>query len=157
MSEDMSDMMQKIGAMLNNGNIPDNVKQAMNGLKDSSETSTSESSENSPSSSNASFNPEMIQNLLSAFQGTNQQNHSSETSSTNDSSIDFETILKMKKMFDKMNQTKKDDPRSTLLLSLKPYMREGRKEKVDQYVKFLNMGKIIEVLKPDGGENSHDV
>ena len=51
----------------------------------------------------------------------------------------------MKNVFDKMNNTK-DDPRANLLLSLKPYLKESRKEKVEQYVKLFSMGKIIEVF-----------
>ena len=44
-----------------------------------------------------------------------------------------------------MNQ--KNDPRSNLLASLKPYLRDGKKEKLDNYINLLNMSKIAETLK----------
>ncbi len=89
--------------------------------------------------------PEMIQNFSSMMQNTSpsqgQSNNSntngnteSEQNSSNNSfnfnNIDMNTILKMKSVMEKMNN--KNDPRSNLLYSLKPYLREGRKEKLDQ-------------------------
>ena len=49
-----------------------------------------------------------------------------------------------------MNNTK-NDPRANLLLSLKPYLKDSRKEKVEQYVKLFSMGKIMEVFNPRNG------
>ena len=63
------------------------------------------------------------------------------------------TILKLKQVMEKMNQSK-DDPRSNLLLSLKPYLKPSRKQKVDQYIQLFNMGSIMENLNPMGGEKT---
>ena len=116
--------------------------------------------------------PEMIQNFSSMMQNNssgsnsnnqNQSNNStvngnnnSEQNSSNNKSfnfnnIDMNTILKMKSVMEKMNN--KNDPRSNLLYSLKPYLREGRKEKLDQYANLLNVAKIAELLKNDNKEN----
>lgn len=116
--------------------------------------------------------PEMIQNFSSMMQnnssGSNSNNqnqsnnstvngnNSSEQNSSNNNSfnfnnIDMNTILKMKSVMEKMNN--KNDPRSNLLYSLKPYLREGRKEKLDQYANLLNVAKIAELLKNDNKEN----
>ena len=116
--------------------------------------------------------PEMIQNFSSMMQNNssgsnsnnqNQSNNStvngnnnSEQNSSNNNSfnfnnIDMNTILKMKSVMEKMNN--KNDPRSNLLYSLKPYLREGRKEKLDQYANLLNVAKIAELLKNDNKEN----
>lgn len=111
--------------------------------------------------------PEMIQNFSSMMnndtsssinpnQQTNQNsNQSSNQRSSNNafdfSNIDMNTILKMKSVMEKMNN--KNDPRSNLLYSLKPYLREGRKEKLDQYANLLNVAKIAELLKNDNKEN----
>lgn len=116
--------------------------------------------------------PEMIQNFSSIMQNNssgsnsnnqNQSNNStvngnnnSEQNSSNNNSfnfnnIDMNTILKMKSVMEKMNN--KNDPRSNLLYSLKPYLREGRKEKLDQYANLLNVAKIAELLKNDNKEN----
>ena len=57
------------------------------------------------------------------------------------------TVLKMKSVMEKMNNT--NDPRSNLLYSLKPYLRETKQEKLEQYVNLLNVSKIADILKND--------
>ena len=59
--------------------------------------------------------------------------------------------MKMKSVMEKINQ--KDDPRSNLLRSLKPYLKESRKEKVEQYITLFSMGKVMEIFKETGGGN----
>ena len=113
-----------------------------------------------------SISPDMINSLMSIL--TNSSNHldnssdnktnnelNSQTSSTNNSknNIDFETILKMKSIIDEMNS--KDDPRSKLLESLKPYLKESRRSKIDQYVQLLNMSKIMEQFNWLGGDSNN--
>ena len=53
----------------------------------------------------------------------------------------------MKNIMEKLNNS--NDPRSNLLASLKPYLRENRKEKLDQYANLMNFAKIAEVLKSE--------
>ncbi len=111
--------------------------------------------------------PEMIQNFSSMMNNNtsssanpNQQakpnpsqsfNQNSSSNAFDFNNIDMNTILKMKSVMEKMNN--KNDPRSNLLYSLKPYLREGRKEKLDQYANLLNVAKIAELLKNDNKEN----
>ncbi len=105
--------------------------------------------------------PEMIQNF-SSMMSQNQQNSSNNTSNQNPnnnngfdfSKIDMNTILKMKSVMEKLNQS--NDPRSNLLYSLKPYLREERKEKVDQYANLLNVAKIADLLKDNNKESPHN-
>ena len=66
------------------------------------------------------------------------------------SNIDMNTIMKMKNVMDKMNNT--NNPRSNLLASLKPYLRDSKKEKLDQYANLINFAKIAEILKNDNKE-----
>ena len=101
-----------------------------------------------------SISPEMIDNIMGMFNNNSNSstnNSNSETSSSPD--IDFDTILKMKSIIDKMN-TKNDDPRSKLLQSLRPYLRETRQSKLDQYIQLMNMSKIIDILPFIGGDNN---
>ena len=51
---------------------------------------------------------------------------------------------------DKINS--KDDPRANLLLSLKPYLNENRKGKVEQYIQLFNMSKIMDIFQSNGGD-----
>ena len=67
--------------------------------------------------------------------------------------LDFDTIMKMKSIIDKMNI--KDDPRSNLLESLKPYLKESRKNKVDQYIQLMNISRVMEVFPFMGGDNKN--
>ena len=67
--------------------------------------------------------------------------------------IDFETIMKMKSIIDKMNI--KDDPRSHLLESLKPYLKESRKSKIDQYIQLMNISRVMDVFPFSGGDNKN--
>lgn len=99
-------------------------------------------------------------NFCSSF---NKDNNSNDTNNTNNgnfsdfsnmfSGIDMNTILKMKSVMEKMNQ-KKNDPRSNLLLSLKPYLKQSRQDKVDQYIQLFNMGSILENMNFMGGDKT---
>ena len=103
-----------------------------------------------------SISPEMINNLMEMFNNSNSSTDESTSSSSNNftSGIDFETIMKMKSIIDKINI--KDDPRSNLLQSLKPYLKESRRSKVDQYIQLMNMSKVMEVFPFMGGEKAND-
>ena len=41
----------------------------------------------------------------------------------------------------------KNDPRSNLLYSLKPYLREERKDKLDQYANLLKISQVTGLFK----------
>lgn len=105
--------------------------------------------------------PDMVNNLFSMLNNSNSSNNTntssdSSNSNTNQSSenstngIDIETIMRMKSIIDKMNV--KDDPRANLLQSLKPYLKESRKSKVDQYIQLMNMSKVMDVFPFMGGD-----
>ena len=49
----------------------------------------------------------------------------------------------------------KNDPRDNLLDSLKPYLRDGKKDKLDQYVNLLNITNLADILKDDKKENNN--
>ena len=66
--------------------------------------------------------------------------------------LDMNTIFKLKKMIDGMNNNQ-NNPRSNLLLSLKPYLRPERRPKIDQYIKLFNIGNMMENFNSMGGEN----
>ena len=60
--------------------------------------------------------------------------------------------MKMKSIMENMNN--KNDPRTNLLYSLKPYLRDSKKNKLDQYVNLLNISKIDDVMnKKDDNKN----
>lgn len=62
-----------------------------------------------------------------------------------DFSLDIDTILKIKDIISKINQNQ-NCPRNKLLYSLKPYLENDKKEKLEQYIKIANLLSIIENL-----------
>lgn len=136
-NEDMSELFNKFSTMINEGNIPDDMKNILSSLSSNGSSNSSKGFENS--NSNVSSNDTNSPNINS------KDDNSSNSSNSDNSSIDFETILKMKNIMEKMKQNN-NDPRANLLLSLKPYLKESRKEKVDQYIKLFNMSKVIDVF-----------
>ena len=84
----------------------------------------------------------------------NSANNSATSNNINNfdfSKIDMNMMLKMKSIMENLNSS--NDPRSNLLYSLKPYLRDEKKGKIDQYANLLNFAKVAEVFKSDNKEN----
>ena len=127
MSEDMSEIIQKMNEMLKNNEVPDSIKNMMSSL-----------------------------NGGISSDGSAREQQSSNNGSSDMPNFDMDTMLKMKSIIDSMNRNQ-NDPRANLLKSLKPYLKPSRKEKVDQYIKLFSMGKAFEILNPLGGDKKNDV
>ena len=141
-NEDTSDIFDKLNSVAGSNNIsPDMVNNLFNMLNNSNNTSNKSDSSHAGDSSN--------QNNTNSTTNSKSQNNSFDTSG-----IDFETIIRMKTIIDKMNN--KDDPRSNLLQSLKPYLNDSRKSKVDQYIQLMNMSKVIDVFPFMGGDKKNN-
>ena len=160
MSDDMSNILNNIKNMMDNGNLPDNLQEIVNNLKSNEKNVTQGTQNINEENTNPStiqnfdtnkISPEMIQNLSSLF-NSNSNDNNVNSNNNSEPSIDINTILKMKTIIDSMNQ--KNDPRANLLYSLKPYLRENRKNKLDQYVNLLKMTKIADIMKTDKKENN---
>lgn len=119
-NEDMSELFKKFSNMVSEGNIPDEMKNA-------------------------------IASMSGGNSKENNKEEQKEETEEGSPSIDFETIMKMKQVMDKMKGSG-DDPRANLLRSLKPYLKESRKDKIDQYIKLFGMSKVMEVFNNTGGE-----
>lgn len=143
MAEDMSDILNKFQDLLQSSNS-------------SATSNDSAPNSSSPSNSNLNITPEMISNMADTLKKFNL--NSSATSNSNNSTqskdsessdtgpqIDIETILKIKSIMEKLNQ--KDDPRSNLLHSLKPYLRESRQKKLDEYSNLLKIVSLSDIFK----------
>ena len=94
------------------------------------------------------------ENTSNTSNASNNSNHSNSNGNFDFSQIDMNTILKMKSVMEKLNNS--NDPRSNLLYSLKPYLREEKKEKLDQYANLLNVAKIADILKDNNKESPHN-
>ena len=129
-NEDMSDVIQKITSMMNNTNNQEN-----------------NNTENDVSSNSNNINPEQITDMINTIKSQSSNN---DNNANNNLNFDINTILKMKNIIDKVNSNQ-NDPRANLLLSLKPYLNNNRKQKLDEYMQFLNISKIIEAFNSDNG------
>lgn len=93
-------------------------------------------------------------NNLNNSNVSNASNMSSQNGSFDLGNIDMNTILKMKSVMDGLNSS--NDPSSNLLQSLKPYLREERKEKVDKYANILNVAKIANLLNNNNNRENNN-
>ena len=95
----------------------------------------------------------MIGNFNNSDNSCSNDNSQEDISSSNtDFNIDFETIFKIKNIMDAINSNKTSQE-TNLLMSLKPYLNNNRKKKLDQYVQFLNIAKILEAFNSNGEVN----
>ena len=142
--------MDKLSSMINNGNLnnilsqipPDTLKNFSMMMNGNAIQNKNEKADNT----NTNNNNETMNNSSS---------NNSSNSSFDFSKIDMNTMMKMKSIIEKMNHT--SDPRSNLLQSLKPYLRDEKKSKLDQYSNLLNMASLIELFNQNNGkENSSD-
>lgn len=132
---------------MDNFNIDENMVNKLKGMMDNGELSDVISK----------IPPEMMQNFSSMMNNNGNSNNGNTNGNKGSGSFDFSnidmnTVMKMKSIMDKMNA--KDDPRTNLLRSLKPYLRDEKKEKLDQYANLMNVAKVAELFKNDGKENN---
>ena len=148
MSNNMDDLFANVKKIVDSGNIPDDIKQMMNNLENNStpqHSRPSSTSQNSTPDLNnilSQVSPEMLNNIGNMLNSNNQSNQNS--SQNGNFNLDMNTIMKMKSIMENMNN--KNDPRANLLYSLKPYLRDSKKDKLDQYVNLLNVSKIAELM-----------
>lgn len=149
MNNDMSAMFQNLSKMMNGGqDVPDNIKNILNSMNNNDTKSTDNPQNVNNSGKNTSNNNTTNNNPINTDRTT--------TSSTNNpfENFDMNTFLKMQQIINSMNNNQ-NDSRTNLLMSLKPYLKESRKNKVDQYIQLMKMGKIFEIMNPLGGDNQH--
>ena len=154
--------MDKLSSMLNNGNLndmlsqipPDTLKNLSNMINNNSSFQTdkhthSDNSNNSNLTHNSSgFNPEHTH-------PSNNTNASTNLNNFDFSNVDINTMMKVKSVMEKMNHA--SNPSANLLQSLKPYLRDEKKSKLDQYSNLLNMANIMELFNQNNSkENSSD-
>ncbi len=147
--------MKNIKNMVDSGNLSDAISQISPEMMQSfSETL---SNQNMNSSQSNSENTNTTKSNVETQHNSEQENYSQNTGSNSSnnfdfSNIDMDTIMKFSSAFGKMKNSK-NDPRANLLNSLKPYLRDEKKGKIDQYMNLLNVSKIAEIMKDNNKEN----
>ena len=133
----------KLKDMMNKGELNNVISQIPPEMIQNFSSMINNKKQSIPSNSSENTNYDSSGNTQNSFQSNSSEN-------INFNNIDMNTILKLKSIMENMNN--KNDPRTNLLYSLKPYLRNSRKEKLDQYANLLNFAKIAELLKNDNKE-----
>ena len=152
-------MMKNIKNMVDNGNISDAISQISPEMIQN--FSKMLSNQNGTSSQNNSANIENVQSNVESQHNFKKEDPSQNVSSNSAnnfdfSNIDMDTIMKFSSIFGQIKNSK-NDPRANLLNSLKPYLRDEKKGKIDQYMNLLNVSKIAEIMKDNNKENNNNV
>ncbi|MEG1705432.1 MAG: hypothetical protein RR290_02525 [Clostridia bacterium] len=97
------------------------------------------------SNKNSEFNiSELLNNFnLSGLFGSNNEE--------NNSGFDINTVMKIQKVLSSMN---KEDPRKNLLLSLKPFLRKSRQDKINEYLTCLSIGTALGIFDDKGSDKN---
>ncbi len=135
--------MNKLNSVIKGGNVSDLISQIPPDVLANFSSMMNNNNNNSNNNSNKTENNKDLNNNSDNNTGNNNN-------SFNFNNIDMNTMLKMKSIIDKMNNS--NDPRSNLLASLKPYLRDNKKQKLDEYANLLNFAKIAEILNNDNKE-----
>ncbi|MBR3324425.1 MAG: hypothetical protein IKG14_00020 [Clostridia bacterium] len=88
--------------------------------------------------------PKEVSQIIQNMPQTKNNNNNNESSINLNNNID---IVKMLNMINAINKQTTDDNMSKLLFALKPYLRNEKKEKIDDYIKLIKMGKIAQVVE----------
>lgn len=138
----------KLKDMMNKGELSDIISQIPPEMFQNFSNMMSSSNTNEVSNSTNNGDTINSNNNITNNSNTSTNNTSNKENNNFDfSKIDMNTVMKMTSVINKMNST--NDPRTNLLNSLKPYLREERKGKLDQYANFMNVAKIAELFNSE--------
>jgi len=138
--EDMSDLLSEFSKIIEKNGVPDNLKDIINNINSNNNIDNNNTINNS-------------NNNINNNNRNNNNNSNNDISSFDFNNIDITTFLKLKSALDKMNS--KDNPNTKLLLALKPYLKNEKKEKLDQYIKLMNITNIMEIFNNNEGDKKN--
>lgn len=136
-------MMNKIKNMVDNGNISEAVSQISPEMIQNFSNLMNQNNSNNSNGNNGSMQND---------ENTSNSQPNNDFSNLNLNNLDMNTMMKITSALSQMNN--KNDPRTNLLYSLKPYLRDSKKNKLDQYAQLLNITKIADIMKNDKKENN---
>jgi len=142
-NNDLNDMLKKAQEMINNNQVPDEIRDLASKFKPGSSESADGSSNLAGSNTGVASNSNI--NISSEISNNSSGSGSSSDSKFDFSNIDIGTLMKVQGMLSKLNSAS-DDDMTKLLFALKPYLRNEKKEKVDEYIKLVRMGKMTELF-----------
>ena len=106
---------------------------------------------NSDQSENQNTNVNQNIDFSSIISNLSGSNNSENT--TNNGDFDMNTILKLQKIF--FSALNRNDPKKNLLLSLKPFLRKSRQDKINEYITLLSISDALGIFS-SRGENKDE-
>lgn len=136
-------------------NIQSKLNNELDNSNEQSETVT-ESNENpiknidnNNINENSKFDISNILSMLSNSNSKNSNNNESQSSSSFFDSIDPNLFFKLQKIIVTLG---KKDPKKDLLISLKPFLRKSRQDKLGEYITILTVIRAFEAFNDKGSE-----
>lgn len=156
---DMSDLMKNFSSIMNEKEIPDNIKEMLNSFANKSNNSSSNMADGSSDNTTKNIASNVSNNANNKEQSNNSHfdtqesyhrnsNNSSDNCAENSSpfdGIDFDTMMKMQKIISSMNSSSNSSG-ANLLRSLKPYLKPSRQAKVDECIQLLSLEKAFSLM-----------
>lgn len=130
-------------------------KDALNNLINSIQEKMSNSNGSDEEHINGSNNVDNTTNfdlssILNAFGSNNNNNSNNTTDNTSqDTGFDPSILFKFQNIMKSMNNS---NPQKNLLLSLKPFLRKSRQDKMNEYITILNVISMLESFKDKGSD-----
>ncbi len=146
-------MMNKIKNMVDNGNISEAMSQISPEMIQNFSKLMNQNNSNNLNNNNTSTQSNINNsNINDSHADEHKDQSNADFSNLNLNNLDMNTMMKITSALSQMNN--KNDPRTNLLYSLKPYLRDSKKSKLDQYAQLLNITKIADIMKNDKKENN---
>ena len=138
-NNDFDELVKKAQTMINNNQVPPEIAEMMrnmnanNNIKNHNNNSSSSSNSNNANENSSSFDNG---NMMNKQGSQNYHNYNNDKNS----GIDLNAIIS------NTNFNQESDDISNLLKALKPYMSNAKKEKIDEYIKLVQMGKAAKIF-----------
>ncbi len=163
--QELFNLIESIQAKLNDENNSSNENNINNNMENNQDTNINSSySENSNKSNNSNSNNNnfdflsILKNIdISQVLGMlGNNNNSNNTNNTNNEenqgfNIDASTLLKFQRVISKLNGS---NPKKNLLLSLKPFLRKSRQDKLNEYITMLTLIDAFEAFSSKGSDDN---
>jgi hypothetical protein len=162
-SDSIFDLIQSIQSKLNieQEEKSDNIQNESNANTETNDVNTSNidyTYENNTMDNNNNFDFSNIfsmlkdtdlSSLIGSFTKKNENNSSNENSEFGFGDIDKNMLSRIQKLLFSMN---KKDPKKNLLLSLKPFLRQSRQDKLGEYISILSVVNALDLFGSKGGD-----
>lgn len=90
-----------------------------------------------------------LSSLIGGFTKKSENNSSNENSEFSFGDIDKNMLSRIQNILFSMN---KKDPKKNLLLSLKPFLRQSRQDKLGEYISILSVVNALDLFGSKGGD-----